>query len=732
MDVVRRLSLLATAALLGIVMMLGSVSARPPLSATAVTQLARATDYFDSTITLARASRPTGPRGDVLTIGLGYLERLRVGTASPFRLVDEALHDPRGDSASDSRVAWALLGRLRRGDAYVIDSKVLEGMGPWSPDGHGATGAAHVAVIEHAIADASDPRAGELAVRLAYMIEASKGTIAASAPDVANEVAALVRDRALSTEDLADLLSTAGVRGGNVMSTLLDRRASRAFRVEQPAMAPLSSSLRTEAMNAVPAIVAALDTLERVTPDDSARATAPVLGARFAERLAALGAQRPTIGQIVVTLRGNPRATISATNEETLIAQSVLWSNADTSGRANALAVLAGAVALRPYNQSTPWFAGNGGPEFSDLAAEFGLNSVTFARSVPTAWRPYYLRELRDGLRDMQEIFPALSVVGLNVAFGTSGLRDSALAMHDPSSRTLQLTINTSSGTVAHELAHDLDWQTSRRMFARTGGYSTDRAIREQHGTLASSVRGLAESRSTRPVPGSGSSVTISDRPAELFARGMDWFATSSLAMLGRSNGFLSAVQDASLPGYAAGLPAAVGTAGTASLISAIDQMTYISDSIQTAFETTWADASSIDPVVMLRRVLATPVPRGAFAAHHTLSSMLPALRPSLCIAGHSDEARARERVALLAVRARAQGIVERRARYRFPGGRTDWANGMLGVAPWSRDGADTLVASVESAILAQLRGTPADQGVIDAVPASFQSADRDCVPLAR
>jgi hypothetical protein len=283
---------------------------------------------------------------------------------------------------------------------------------------------------------------------------------------------------------------------------------------------------------------------------------------------------------------------------------------------------------------------------------------------------------------------------------------------------------------VAHELAHDLDWQTSRRMFAKAGGYSTDRAIREQHGTLASSVRGLAESRSTRPVPGSGAAVSISDRPAELFARGVDWFATSSLALVGRSNGFLSAVQDASLPGYAAGLPAAVGTAGTGSLISAIDQMTYISDSIQTAFETTWSDAASIDPVLMLRRVLAAPVPRGAFGAHGALSSMLPPLRPSLCIAGRSEEARARERIALLAVEARAQGIVERRARYRFPGGRNDWANGMLGVAPWSRDAADTLVASVESAIIAQLRGSPADQGVIDAVPARFRSADRDCVPL--
>ena len=711
--------------------MLGSVSARPPVSSSAASQLARATDYFDSTITLARVSRPTGPRGDALTIALGYLERLRVGTASPFRLVDEALHDPRGDSASRSRVAWALLGRLRRGDAYVVDPKVLDGTGPWSHEGHGATGAAHVALIERVINDASDPRAGELAIRLAYMIEASKGSIAASAPDIANQVAALVRDRVLATQDLGDLLATTALPSDNVMSTLLDRRATREFRVEQPAMATLSPALRTEAMDAVPGIVAALDTLDRTQAEQPAKATSPVLGARFAQRLAALGAQRPTIAQVVVTLRGNPRATISATNEETLVAQSVLWSKTDSLERANALAVLAGAVALRSYNQSAPWFAGSPAPDGADLAAEFGLSSVTFARSVPAAWRPYYLRELRDGLRDMQEIFPALSVVGLNVAFGTNALPDSALAMHDPRTRTLQLTVNTSSGTIAHELAHDLDWQTSRRMFARSGGYSTDRAIRELHGALASSVRGLAESRSTHAVPGSGSTASISDRPAELFARGVDWFVTSSLASRGRINGFLSAVQDASLPGYAAGSPAAVGTAAAGSLISAIDQMTYMSDSIQTAFEGTWSNASSIDPVLMVRRVLATPVPRVVFA-RSGLTSMLPPLRPSLCIEGRSDESRARERVALLAVEARARGIVERRARYRFPGGRNDWANGMLGVAPWSHESADALVSAVEAALIAELRGASADQGVIDAVPASFRSSDADCVALAR
>lgn len=730
MDVVHRFSLLATAGLLGIAVMLGSVNARPSLSATSAIQLANATAYFDSTIVLARSAQPTGPRGDRLTIALGYLERLRIGIGSPFRLVDEALHDPRGDSASDARIAWALLGRLRRGDAYVVDPAVLDGSGPWARDGHGATGAAHVALIQRAISAASDPRAGELAVRLAYMIEASKATLASTTPEIANQVAALVRDRALATEDLADLLSSTSGQNANLMSTLLDRRASHVLRVEQPAMTPLTAELRTEAMNAVPALVAALDTLDRVSVPITSAATQPVIGALFADRLASIGSLRPTIAQVVVTLRAHPQAGLEATNDETLAAASIGSAGSDTTGRAAALALLNGAVALRAYNQDAPWFVGTVSPDASDLAAEFGLGSVTFARGVPTSWRPYYLRELRDGLRDMQDVLPALSVVGLNVAFGTTALPDSALAMHDPRTRTLQLTINTSSGTVAHELAHDLDWQTSRRMFANAGGYSTDRAVRELHGALATSVRGLAESRSTRPAPG-GSAPQISDRPAELFARGVDWFTTSSLAMRGRSNGFLSAVQDPSLPGYAAGSPAAIGTAGTASLISAIDQMTYISDSIQTAFEGMWADASSLDPVLLVRRVLSTPVPRVSMS-RGGLAAMLPPLRPSLCMADRSDESRARERIALLAVRARAKGIVDRRARYRFPGGRSDWVNGLLGLAPWSHDAADGLVASVELALAREVRGVAAGQGVIAAVPATFRSDEPGCIALTR
>ena len=326
-------------------------------------------------------------------------------------------------------------------------------------------------------------------------------------------------------------------------------------------MTPLTAALRTEAMNAVPALLAALDTLDRVSAPITSAASQPVIGVRFADRLAAIGSLRPTIAQVVVTLRAHPQSGLEATNDETLAAASIVDAGSDSTGRPEALALLTGAVALRAYNQDTPWFVGTASPDVSDLSAEFGLGSVTFARGVPTSWRPYYLRELRDGLRDMQDILPALSVVGLNVAFGTTALPDSALAMHDPRTRTLQLTISTSSGTVAHELAHDLDWQTSRRMFANAGGYSTDRAVRELHGALATSVRGLAESRSTRPGPGGSTpQARIGRRSSSRVASIGSPRRRSRCA--GEATDF-SAVQDPSLPGYAAGSPAAVGTSGT-------------------------------------------------------------------------------------------------------------------------------------------------------------------------
>jgi hypothetical protein len=738
MDVVRRISLLVTAALLGIAVIFGGFVSRPAMSADVAKELGAATSFFDSTIVLARVAQPQGPRGDQLAIALGYLERLRLGLGSPFRLVDEALTDPRLSATMENRVGWAVLGRLRRGNAYVVDPEVLDDIGPWTSDGRAAAGADHLALIERAIAETSDPRAGELAIRLAYMIAAAKGSVLPTGVAVATEVAALVRDRASSVADLHDLLRDASENHTDVLELLKARRAEHSLRVERPGLAPLPPELQVQAMRAVPALVRSIDTLDRLSRSGiGRRATSlePVLGPFFAQRLGVVGKARPPVAQIVVTLGAYAQALSGTSNEETLTAANAVAAYGPDSVRpANSRAVLSSAVALRTMAQSTAWFPGMDGPSVTEIIDEFGLANVSFARSVPNAWRPYYARELQAGLRDMQRVFPAQSFAGLGVRFGTDPLRDSALALHDPRTRTLQLSIGTSGGTIAHELSHDIDWQASRRMFASGGGYSTDRVVRENAGALSSSMRGLAESRLFRPFTGAAAAPPV-DRPAELFARGTDWFVASALAQQGRMNGFLSAIGDDAIAGYAAGAPVAVGFAATRSLVSAIDAIAYVPDSIRASFESVWSDPRTVDPVMLVRRVLETPVSwraAGQWAGGAFADSLLPSRAGELCVLDDSPEFRVRKNLLMLAVDARARGMAVRRARYRPWGGRSAWANSLLGVVPWSPSGADRVLDGLRSAIASALGTALPGQGVVPVVPPIFRSSAVNCSSIAR
>ncbi|HEY4216258.1 MAG TPA: hypothetical protein VGM67_03925 [Gemmatimonadaceae bacterium] len=726
MDVLRRFSLFVTAGLLAVALMIGWVNERPAVSANAANALASAGAYFDSTAVLARDARPVGSRGDELAVALGYLERLRLGVGSPFRLVDEAARDPRLGPVMSNRVQWALIARLRRGDAYIIDPAVLDGAGPWTASGFGATGAAHLALIEHAIHSASDPRAGELAIRLAYLVESAKSSLSPSAVTVATQVAAQVRDHELAVADVRDLLADANSSHADALQLLATRRAERSLRVEQPPLAPLDEALQVEAMNAVPALVAALDTLDRTAaPAPPGFASTPVLGPQFAARLAALAAQRPPVSQVVVTLRSQAHAGFTATNEESLIAgYEPTTQAADSVRRSSALALLATTVSLRALSQQQPWFPGDAGPTTGDLATEFGVASVTFARSVPIAWRPFYLLQLQTALRDMHGVLPMFAVDGMHIRFGVDALPDSALAMHDPRTRTIQLSISTSGGTLAHELSHDMDFQASKRLFAEAGGYSTDRAMIEKRGALAQSLRGLAEARVLRPAPPGAAPST--DRPAELFARSSDWFVASMLAQHGVMNGYLSAIQDEMLPGYAAGFPTAVGTSGAQSLTSAIDAVTYLPDSSRVAFESQWSDPDVVDPVLVVRRVLETPVSwRGAVTSG--FDSPL-----ELCSADRSTAGRARERLLMRAVKARAEGMAKRRSGARGVAGRPDWANGLRGVAPYSPEPGRKIVDRYESSIIAALSSAVGDQGVLPVVPAIFRSSSASCSTISR
>src|SRR5262249_36297482 len=100
----RRLSLLVSASLLAASLMLGWIVSRPELSGDAAARMHRAEVYYDSVVVLARAA--TSPRQLMAStvVELGYLERLRLGLGSPFRLTDFALSDARLSDSTRERL----------------------------------------------------------------------------------------------------------------------------------------------------------------------------------------------------------------------------------------------------------------------------------------------------------------------------------------------------------------------------------------------------------------------------------------------------------------------------------------------------------------------------------------------------------------------------------------------------------------------------------------------------
>src|SRR4051812_40465554 len=177
----RRLSLLLTASLLAVVSTYGWVRTRPEVSGDAAAHMRSAAAYYDSLIVVERASPATARQDASATVAIGYLERLRMGLGDPFRLADFALVDPRLDDATRRRLAWAILARLRRGDAYVIDSAVASAFGP------ATRGVGQLALIQKTIESAHDPRVAELTVRLAFALATGEQTVAEQGDVVATQ-----------------------------------------------------------------------------------------------------------------------------------------------------------------------------------------------------------------------------------------------------------------------------------------------------------------------------------------------------------------------------------------------------------------------------------------------------------------------------------------------------------------------------------------------------------------
>ena len=684
-------------------------------------------------------------------VAVGYFERLRLGLSSPFRLVDFALADGALPDSVRHLVAYGILQRTLDGDSYhaPVAALVLAGL-----DGELPTELAkrHVALIDNVIAKASDPRGGELTIREAYRIAAAAGSVGRRAPWLSTQAASLARDRALARADVVQLLATARRNHVDPLGLIPVWRLERRFSVERPIMAALPTQAERSALANVAAVVRELDTLavreraleadstavdtldDRRFSDDAARRLAAVASTRAAPpqapiTVAVTSTVRPSrlTGMDAATRDALTRFSERAVNEETLAAEYALVMSRESveSSSQPSLAVLWAAVSMRAYAQERVWFPGDGGPTVPDLKDRFGLAAISFDENVPTLWRPYYLRMLGLAVSDLQRVLPAFGVRGLGVHFGVSPMRDAALAMHDPATRTVFLPIATSAGVIAHELAHDLDWQSARTRYGLRGTYSTDRAVRQYRDRLAASMLELSDAGPGESSLGTdGARVLPSSRPTEVFARNVDWFVSAVLARDGRMNGYLSAVQDGVLTGYGAVAAPEVAREGAPAMIRALDEMTLVTPATRAWFVDTHGRGRTVPMTELTRRVLDVQLTSADRKPASGLRSPADILIPSGhasaralvalsagCRADQIDVRLADERARVLeeAADARARGLLARRARYAATADRAPWqVRALLGNA-WNPGIEGTARVELRDAILrrAVLNATP-------------------------
>jgi hypothetical protein len=697
--------------------------------------LASGVAFLDSVV--ARTATAALPRdvafGDA--VALGYVERLRLGLGSPFRLAEYALRDPRLDSTARKRVAAALVALTLDGRAYVIEPAALAGVGPGFANELSEVperrAGRHLSLIETAVTAGREPRVGELSIRLAYELAAAERTVGRGAVAATAPVAALVRDRQSAISDARRLLRAARAEGVDPLALLVTWRRERRFAVERPATELIEEALEVEAMARGRALLDSIRAIAIGLPSgtspsarlDAGRPAAPpALRGAAAFRLAA-GVARygPPQAAIVTAVRHHTPGLLAAAgasgmndarrefaeravNEEALAAEAACLASWEGSSATGARLLVAAAAALRPYAQEVPWFPGDAGPTGDELRREFGVASVRFDAGIPLRWRPYYRRMLADGLRDLRRVLPAISLDGARVRFRSAGLGGATLAMHDPRSRTIHLPVATSAGALAHEVAHDLDWQMGRRRYARRGSYGTDVVVREQRGRLAASLRGLTSSQLIPPAAANSARPPDDVRPAEVFARRLDWFVSVSLAREGRVNGYLSAVQDEVLAGHVAVLPRDVGGWSAQALAEVLEEMTLVGAPLREWLLAEWGPARVRRPYTLAREVIATPLSRRPSPTLRFHADWLgpTALSPHE-VAAEGKAARARAVFARLAAESRARGILRVRAQRYTNGVRLVWAESLLGIGPWSSEPGEDTVRHLAAVILSRL-----------------------------
>ena len=283
---------------------------------------------------------------------------------------------------------------------------------------------------------------------------------------------------------------------------------------------------------------------------------APIVVAWIHERELLAGARRRGTG-------GSRRFARRATDEERLAAEHALLAAGGSAGGTVARAVLSAAVGMRPFAQERVWFPGFGGPSTRELEDRFGLAAVTFD-DVPPAWRPYYRRMLADALTDLQRVLPSLDLRGLSVHFGKSSSKAATLAVHDPRRHDLPPPATGAGRSLTRS---PTTWTGRSRCAASASAATTAPIAPPAPAPTARRIPAQADhGDAALPMPGDSVAPIHAQRPAEVFARSLDWFVVVAPAAEGRMNGYLSSVQDDLLTGYGTVLPPDVtGTAGSPS-----------------------------------------------------------------------------------------------------------------------------------------------------------------------
>lgn len=584
--------------------------------------------------------RPVERLSDDEVIALGYFERARLGLGSPFRLVAYALRDQRLEPVIRTSVAYAILAHTVDGRGYQVHPAVLDRVTLAGVPQEVTVGGYHLLLLEQTIASAPTPRSGELAVRLGYLLAEAERTVGPLPAGTVVHAAALIADRHKAQADAADLLRTAAQRGVDPLRLLEEHRERLAFQVEQPALTPLSP--REEIAEARGAsrvtlrvrLLAQQLSAPRLHPRGLARRPEPAveswLRGEVAARLESLAAAQnyPPQAPVAVAVAINREALLSrpdlrqwqraeragfadeAWNEERFVAAAArLRTSGAGVGPRLALIELQTAVFLRTFNQEEPWMPGDPAPAAKELEARFGLAEVVFDDDVPDQWRAYYRRMLARSFADLQRVLPTASLRGLTVRIGTPGPETRALALHDPRTRTLVLPPATGSGTLAHEIAHDLDWQLARRRYGRRGGYATDLAVQHHpRDRIATTLSGLAASLLREA--GDTLSAPHDTRPAEVFARGTDWFVAAALAREGRMGGYLTSFQDAAITGYGTTRSPDVGGQTVPLLFALLDHIAPVTPDLRQWTLDSYGPARTPSVKEMARTIV------GAGAAH--------------------------------------------------------------------------------------------------------------------